>query len=137
VRPREARRDPRGPRLRGRHLRRGRVRREVRRRRVLRHAWTACALDARGPALDQLVGRAPAPLTLFGKIARNTSLLTSGRFFITLSGLVGTAAITRYLGTGAFGSLAAGLAFVSIALNLGDVGLFTVATREVARNPSD
>jgi len=84
------------------------------------------------------VGRAPAPLSsLVRKIALNTSLLTSGRFFITLSGLVGTAAITRYLGTGAFGSLAAGLAIVSIALNLGDVGLFTVATREVAREPQD
>ncbi|MFL5909273.1 MAG: flippase, partial [Gaiellaceae bacterium] len=79
----------------------------------------------------------PAPLSLVRKLALNTSLLTSGRFFITLSGLVGTAAITRYLGQGAFGSLAAGLAFVSIALNLGDVGLFTVATREVARHPED
>ena len=87
--------------------------------------------------MDQLVGRAPAPLSLVRKIALNTSLLTSGRFFITVSGFVGTAAITRYLGQGAFGSLAAGLAFVSIALNLGDVGLFIVATREVARNPDD
>ncbi|MFL5885207.1 MAG: polysaccharide biosynthesis C-terminal domain-containing protein, partial [Thermoleophilaceae bacterium] len=47
------------------------------------------------------------------------------------------AAITRYVGRDAFGSLAAGLAFVSIALNVGDVGLFTVATREVARRPDE
>jgi O-antigen/teichoic acid export membrane protein len=101
----------------------------------------------------QLVGGDPAGLTeapepeagagetgyvrMARKVAVNTSLLVGGRFLTASSGLIGTAVATRYLGPSSFGQLAAGLAFVSMVVIVADVGLFTVAARELARTSGD
>jgi len=71
------------------------------------------------------------------RVAVNTSLLVGGRFLTAVSGLIGTTVATRYLGPDSFGELAAGLTFVSMVVIVADVGLFTVAARELARTTGD
>jgi O-antigen/teichoic acid export membrane protein len=71
------------------------------------------------------------------RVAVNTSLLVGGRFLTAVSGLIGTTVATRYLGPNSFGQLAAGLTFVSMVVIVADVGLFTVAARELARTTGD
>lgn len=76
-------------------------------------------------------------MDLARKVAVNTANLTVGRLALAGSGLVGTAATTRYLGLEAFGSLTVALLLVSVFATLGDGGVYQVVARELARRPED
>lgn len=76
-------------------------------------------------------------MTLARKVAVNTANLTVGRLALAGSGLIGTAATTRYLGLDAFGSLTLALLLVSLVATIGDAGVYQVVAREIARRPQD
>lgn len=79
----------------------------------------------------------PAPARLARAVALNTSLLTIGRIVVAASNLVGVIVATRYLGPEKYGSLTIALVFISVAVPLTDLGLYTIATRELAKRPQD
>jgi len=74
-------------------------------------------------------------VSLARRVAVNTSALTLGRIAFALSGLVGTAVATRYLGPEVFGSLTLALVLVSIFAMIGDGGVYSAVSREITRAP--
>jgi O-antigen/teichoic acid export membrane protein len=56
-----------------------------------------------------------------------------GRALALLAGIGATALASRYLGQDGFGALTLGMAIVSLIALLTDLGLFTIAAREIAR----
>jgi len=73
-------------------------------------------------------------VNLAQKVLLNTSALTLGRITLAASGLVGVAISTRYLGAETYGSLAIATVFISLAMLATDLGIYTIATREIARD---
>ena len=76
-------------------------------------------------------------MNLSQKVAFNTLLLVGGRLAIAASGLVGTIVATRYLGLDGFGKLQTAVTFSALFAVLTDVGVWTIACREIARRPED
>lgn len=76
-------------------------------------------------------------MNLSQKVAVNTVLLVGGRLAIALSGLVGTIVVTRYLGADRFGQLQTAVAFTALFGVLTDAGVWTIASREIARRPEE
>lgn len=70
-------------------------------------------------------------------VALNTTLLTIGRLVTAGGGVVGIALITHYLSQGEFGQLLAAQSFVGIFQVSTDLGLWTIASREIARAPQN
>jgi O-antigen/teichoic acid export membrane protein len=93
-----------------------------------------------GPASSIVPNRPPRPLnqvTLGKKLALNASALGAGRVLMALTGVVTVGIATRYLGLAGYGDLTAATAFVTALAPLADVGLSTIAAREIARRPDE
>ncbi|MFC1645398.1 flippase [Patescibacteria group bacterium] len=68
------------------------------------------------------------------KIAYNVVFNTFAKSLSTALALVGIGFITRYLGEGGFGDYATVLAFFAFFSAIADLGLYSVATREISRD---
>lgn len=71
------------------------------------------------------------------KIAYNVAASTVGKVLSTILALVGIGIITRYLGKEGFGNYATAVAFFSLFAALADLGIYSVATREISRPNAD
>lgn len=76
-------------------------------------------------------------MNLSQKVALNTVLLVGGRLAVGASGLVGTIVATRYLGIDRFGQLQTAVTFTALFAVLTDAGVWTIASREIARRPDE
>lgn len=76
-------------------------------------------------------------MNLSQKVALNTLLLVGGRLAVAASGLLGTVVATRYLGVDDFGQLLTAMTFVGVFAIFTDVGVWTVAAREIAKRPEE
>jgi O-antigen/teichoic acid export membrane protein len=74
-------------------------------------------------------------MSLTSKVAMNTTALTAGRGLLAVTGVVSVGIAARYLGLEAYGALTAATAFVTAFTPLADIGVATIAARELARNP--
>lgn len=72
-------------------------------------------------------------MALAKKIAYNVFFNASAKVISTVLALISIGFITRYLGKGGFGEYATVLAFFSFFAALADLGLYSVATREISR----
>lgn len=71
------------------------------------------------------------------KIAYNIVFNAVAKIFSTILALVGIGFITRYLGKEGFGDYATVLAFFAFFASFSDLGLYSVATREISRADAD
>ena len=69
------------------------------------------------------------------RVAANTAVQLAGKAAVMAIGLASVAVTTRYLGATDYGKFALALAFVQTFGLLADVGLLTVAVREMSRTP--
>jgi O-antigen/teichoic acid export membrane protein len=76
-------------------------------------------------------------MSLGRQLAVNASALAAGRVLIALTGVVSVGIATRYLGLAGFGALTTAAAFVTALAPLADVGLSTIAAREIAKRPGE
>jgi O-antigen/teichoic acid export membrane protein len=74
-------------------------------------------------------------MTLARQVAVTTASLVAGRVLALVAGIGATALASRYLGLEGFGALTLGMAIVSLVALLTDLGLSTMAAREIAREP--
>jgi O-antigen/teichoic acid export membrane protein len=74
-------------------------------------------------------------MTLARTVAVTTASLVAGRVLTLLAGIGATALASRYLGLDGFGALTLGMAIVSLVALLTDLGMSTMAAREIAREP--
>lgn len=72
-------------------------------------------------------------MALARKIAYNVAASTIAKICSTVLALVNIGFITRYLGIGGFGDYATVLAFLSFFSAILDLGLYSIATREISR----
>jgi O-antigen/teichoic acid export membrane protein len=91
------------------------------------------APSADAPPRDGPRSPEPPQRPLGRLVALNTTLLTLGRLLTAAGGVVGIALATRYLPQGLFGQLLAALSFIGIFQVTTDLGLWTIASREIAR----
>ena len=81
----------------------------------------------------------PAPAEASDGLARNvlltTTTLVAARVVALAAGVVALSLASRYLPVGSFGALSAGMAYASLFAVMTDLGLSTVATREISRSP--
>jgi O-antigen/teichoic acid export membrane protein len=73
--------------------------------------------------------------SLVRRVAGNTAVQLAGKAVVMLVGLASVAVTTRYLEATGYGKLALAFAFVQTFGLLADVGLLTVAVRELSRTP--
>lgn len=71
------------------------------------------------------------------KIAYNVVFISIAKIFSTILALVAIGFITRYLGASGFGNYATVLAFFAFFGAFADLGLYSVATREISRAGAD
>jgi O-antigen/teichoic acid export membrane protein len=71
------------------------------------------------------------------KIAYNVLVSSVSKMLSTVLALVAIGFITRYLGTTGFGNYATILAFLSFFGAVGDLGLYSISTREISRKGAD
>lgn len=71
------------------------------------------------------------------KIAYNVIVSSTGKILSTILALVGIGLIARYLGKDGFGNYATALAFFSFFGAIADLGIYSVATREISRPGAD
>ena len=71
------------------------------------------------------------------KIAYNVFFNATAKVLSTALALVGIGFITRYLGTEGFGNYSTVLAFFSFFVAFADLGLYSIATREISRPNAD
>jgi O-antigen/teichoic acid export membrane protein len=71
------------------------------------------------------------------KIAYNVLVSTVSKILATILALVSIGLITRYLGKEGFGNYATVMAFFAFFGAVGDLGLYTVSTREISRPGAD
>jgi O-antigen/teichoic acid export membrane protein len=69
------------------------------------------------------------------KVAVNAAAAAVGRALLSVSGLVSVGLATRYLGVDHYGSLTTATAFVTALSPLTDIGVSTIAARELAKHP--
>jgi O-antigen/teichoic acid export membrane protein len=96
--------------------------------------------DALAPsAAVRIGGRHPLPMrsepTLTRRIAVTTGALLASRAVALAAGIVTLGLAARYLGLEQFGALTAAMAYSSMFAVLADLGLSTVAAREISRQP--
>jgi O-antigen/teichoic acid export membrane protein len=72
-------------------------------------------------------------MVIVRKIAYNVLVSSVGKVLSTILALVGIGLITRYLGKDGFGNYATALAFFSLFGSIADLGIYSVATREISR----
>lgn len=80
-----------------------------------------------------MTGAAGGPVAR--RVAANTAVQLAGKAAVMAIGLASVAVTTRYLGATDYGKFALALAFVQTFGLLADVGLLTVAVREMSRTP--
>jgi O-antigen/teichoic acid export membrane protein len=68
-------------------------------------------------------------------VALTTVALMGGRVLALVAGIALVTLASRYLGLADYGALTAGMAYASLFAILTDLGLSTVATREISRDP--
>lgn len=68
-------------------------------------------------------------------IAVNTAVQIVGKVFILVLAAVSIGILTRYLGAEGYGKFSLALVYLSLFGIVGDLGLFTIAVREMTRNP--
>jgi O-antigen/teichoic acid export membrane protein len=73
--------------------------------------------------------------SLARSVALTTGALLFGRMLALLAGIATVTITSRYLGARDFGALTAAMAYASLFALLTDLGMSTVATREIARAP--
>jgi len=71
------------------------------------------------------------------KIAYNVLISTISKVLATILALISIGFITRYLGKEGFGNYATVMAFFSFFGAVGDLGLYSVSTREISRSGAD
>lgn len=71
------------------------------------------------------------------KIAYNVAVSSVSKVLATVLALVSIGFITRYLGKDGFGDYATVLAFFSFFSAIGDLGLYSISTREISRSGAD
>lgn len=71
------------------------------------------------------------------KIAYNAAINALAKVFSTVLALVSIGFITRYLGVAGFGNYSLALTFFSFFGAIADLGLYSVATREISRRGAD
>lgn len=71
------------------------------------------------------------------KIAYNVAVSSVSKVLSTILALVSIGFITRYLGKEGFGDYATVLAFLSFFASVADLGLYSIATREISRDGAD
>lgn len=76
-------------------------------------------------------------MALARKIAYNVVASTVAKVCSTILALVNIGFVTRYLGVGGFGDYATVLAFLSFFSAILDLGLYSIATREISRQNAD
>ena len=74
-------------------------------------------------------------MSLARTVAVTTVSLIAGRALALIAGIGATALASRYLGLDGFGALTLAMAIVSLAALLTDLGMSTMAVREIARAP--
>ena len=74
-------------------------------------------------------------MTLARTVAVTTASLVAGRALTLLAGIGATALASRYLGLDGFGALTLAMAIVALVSLLTDLGMSTMAVREIARAP--
>ncbi len=74
-------------------------------------------------------------MTLARKVALTTASLVAGRAVAVLAGVVTVGLASRYLGLEGFGALTLAMSIVAFVALMTDLGLSTMAAREIAREP--
>ena len=74
-------------------------------------------------------------MSLVRKVAVTTVSLVIARGLVILAGIIAVALASRYLGVGDYGALTAAMAFASTFAVITDLGVSTVAAREIAIAP--
>lgn len=74
-------------------------------------------------------------MSLSRKVALNTALLVVGRVLVVLGGIASVALASRYLGLHDYGALTTAFAFVALWEVFTDLGVYTIASREIAQRP--
>jgi O-antigen/teichoic acid export membrane protein len=74
-------------------------------------------------------------MTLARKVAVTTASLVAGRVVAVLAGVATVGLASRYLGLDGFGTLTLAMSIVAFVALLTDIGLSTMAAREIAREP--
>ena len=80
--------------------------------------------------------RSAKPASATKRIAYNTAVQTAGRVVVMFLGLASVAILTRYLGADGYGKFTLALVYLSFFGIAADMGLFTIAVREMSRNES-
>ncbi len=76
-------------------------------------------------------------MTLARKIALNASALAGGRVAMAAIGIVSVGITTRYVGLEAYGSFVTAQSLIFVIGTVTDVGLWSVAAREIAKRPHE
>jgi O-antigen/teichoic acid export membrane protein len=76
-------------------------------------------------------------LNLARKVALNAAALVAGRVLVVIGGIGTVALASRYLSLEEYGALIVAAAFVGILEVLTDLGVYTMAAREIALAPAD
>jgi O-antigen/teichoic acid export membrane protein len=71
------------------------------------------------------------------RVAFNTVLQFAARGLLTAIGLLVFGVVTRHLGTAGYGAYSLVLAFIPLFTSLADLGVTTIAVREIARRPEE
>ena len=69
-------------------------------------------------------------------IAYNTAVQVLGKMFVLVLAAVSIGILTRYLGADGYGKFSLALVYLSLFGIVGDLGLFTIAVREMAKDES-
>jgi O-antigen/teichoic acid export membrane protein len=75
--------------------------------------------------------------TLTRKVALNATALAAGRVASVCLGLVSVGISTRYLGLHGYGELATAIAFAALVNVVADIGIWSIAAREIAKRPEE
>lgn len=76
------------------------------------------------------------PASATRRIAYNTAVQALGRFVVMFLGLVSVAILTRYLGADGYGKFTLALVYLSFFGIAADMGLYTIAVREMSKKES-
>jgi O-antigen/teichoic acid export membrane protein len=74
-------------------------------------------------------------MTLARKVAVTTASLVAGRLVVVMAGIATVGLASRYLGLDGFGALTLAMSIVAFVALLTDLGLSTIAAREIAQAP--
>lgn len=76
-------------------------------------------------------------MRLSQKIALHTGIQISGKIASLFVGILSVGIMTRFLGTSGYGDYSTIIAFLSLFGIMADLGLYTLLTREISKNPNE